>query len=218
MKSKIYLLSAIFIISINQAQAQRNKDKAVFPDNREKFEFGLKVGFNASNVWDSQGEDFQADSKLGVAGGAFFSIPVGKSLGVQPELLISQKGFQGAGTLLSSAYSFSRTTTYLDIPIQLQLKPVSFATILVGPMFSYLINQKDVFTFGTNSIEQEQQFENDNIRKNLLGAVVGLDLNFSMVVVSARACWDFQNNKGDGTSTTPRYKNQWLQFTVGFKI
>lgn len=187
-------------------------------DARAKFSFGVKAGLNYSNVWDESGQDFEADSKAGFAGGLFLGIPLGKYLGFQPEILISQKGFKGSGTLLFTPYSFTRTTTYIDVPLQLQIKPVEFLTIVLGPQYSYLMNQKDVYTFGDNSIEQEQAFTNDNIRKNMLGFVFGADINISHLVVSGRIGWDFQNNNGDGTSSTPRYKNQWLQFTVGFKI
>lgn len=75
-----------------------------------------------------------------------------------------------------------------------------------------------MYTFGSNSTDQEQQFENDNIRKNILGFVVGVDIIVQSVVVSARGAWDFQRNNGDGTNSTPRYKNQWVQLTIGFKI
>tara|TARA_R110000737_G_scaffold348572_1_gene382735 strand:- start:15882 stop:16520 length:639 start_codon:yes stop_codon:yes gene_type:complete len=212
MKKNIYFISAICVLSITGLWAQSE-------DRRENFEFGIKAGINASNVWDEQGEDFRADTKAGLAAGVWFGIPIGTFLGVQPEILISQKGFKGSGTLLGFPYSFSRTTSYLDIPLLVQLKPAEFITILAGPQFSYLFNQKDNYTFGTSSIDQEQQFSNDNIRKNILGFVVGLDLLYENLVVSGRAGWDFQSNNGDGTnSTTPRYKNQWLQFTLGFKI
>lgn len=187
-------------------------------DPREKTVFGVKAGMNYSNVWDEEGQDFRADAKVGFAGGLFLGIPVGRYLGIQPELLISQKGFQGSGTLLGQPYSFSRTTTYLDIPLQLQVKPAEFMTIVLGPQYSYLMNQKDVYTYGTNSSAQEQEFNNDNIRKNVLGFVAGADVLISHVVVSGRMGWDLQKNNGDGTSSTPRYKNQWIQFTVGFKI
>src|SRR6185436_19715986 len=89
-------------------------------DPRGNFAFGIKAGANYSNVWDEKGQDFQADPRVGFAGGIFFGIPIGKFLGVQPEVLVSQKGFQGSGTLSGSPYSFSRTTTYIDIPLQLQ--------------------------------------------------------------------------------------------------
>ncbi|MBU1719358.1 MAG: PorT family protein [Bacteroidetes bacterium] len=187
-------------------------------DQREKATFGIKAGLNHSNVWDANGEDFRADPKLGFAGGVFIGIPIGTFLGFQPEILLSQKGFKGSGTLFSFPYSFSRTTTYLDIPLQLQVKPAEFLTVVLGPQYSYLMYKKDTYTFGANSFDQETEFDNDNIRKNTLGFVAGADIIVSHIVVSGRVGWDFQTNNGDGTSSTPRYKNRWLQFTVGFKI
>jgi hypothetical protein len=89
---------------------------------------------------------------------------------------------------------------------------------LGGPQFSYLLNQKDKYTFDNNSTEQEQEFNNDNIRKNILGFVAGVDMLYQHFVLSGRVGWDFQTNSGDGSSLTPRYKNQWLQFTAGIKI
>jgi hypothetical protein len=187
-------------------------------DPRENLSFGIKAGINHSNVWDEQGQDFKADPRFGFAGGVFLGVPIGKYLGFQPEILFSQKGFQASATLLGTSYSFSRTTSYIDIPLQLQVKPTEYLTILLGPQYSYLMNQKDVYSFGTNSSAQEQEFQNENIRKNTLGFVVGADVTIQHIVISGRMGWDFQTNNGDGTSSTPRYKNKWLQLTIGFKI
>ena len=71
-------------------------------DNREKLSFGIKAGANYSNVYDSEGEDFVADAKFGLAVGGFVSIPLGKFIGVQPEILFSQKGFKSSGTYFGS--------------------------------------------------------------------------------------------------------------------
>ena len=187
-------------------------------DPRDLLTFGIKAGANYSNVWDAQGQNFVANSKVGFAGGAFLGIPIGRYFGFQPEVLISQKGFQGSGVLLDEPYSFSRTTTYLDIPLQLQLKPSQCLTIVIGPQYSYLLNEKDVYTYGINSTSQQQEFSNDNIRKNIFGFVVGADVIISNFIISGRAGWDLQTNNGNETSSTPRYRNQWLQLTVGFKI
>ncbi|MEX2484059.1 MAG: porin family protein [Brumimicrobium sp.] len=185
-------------------------------DYREELRFGIKAGGNFSNVYDSQSDDFEADGKLGFAGGVALSIPIGKYFGIQPELLLSQKGFKGRGSFLGSDYSFKRTTTYIDIPLQFQLKPSRYVTILVGPQYSYLIKQKDEFNSDFIDSSDEDEFENDNIRRNMLGIVAGLDVNIQKFVFGARMGWDFQNNHGDGSSNTPRYKNVWLQGTVGF--
>jgi len=184
----------------------------------DEFAFGFKIGGNYANVWDEKGQDFRADGRWGFAGGAFMGIPIGKYLGIQPEMHFSQKGFKGSGILLGTSYSMNRTTSHLDIPIQFQIKPSKNLTLLLGPQFSYLMHQKDVYTFGLNRYLQEEEFRNDNVRKNILGFVVGADINIEEFVISGRVGWDFQNNHGDGTSSTPRYKNQWLQFTLGYRM
>lgn len=209
---KYLIISSVFALSL--LTIAKGQDEG----SGERITFGAKAGFNYSNVWDEQGQDFRADSKVGLAGGIFLGIPFGPFIGFQPEILISQKGFQGSGTLLGESYSFTRTTTYIDVPLQLQLKPFRFLTILGGPQYSYLMQERNEYRFGNNSSAQEEAFENDNLRKNILGFVIGADINVSHLVLSGRAGWDFQTNHGDGSSSTPRYKNQWLQLTVGFRI
>ena len=151
-----YMLFSCLLVS--QAAVAQDEDR------RNNLEFGIKAGVNISNVWDERGQEFTADSKTGIVVGVFVGIPIGMWLGVQPEILISQKGFKASGSLLGSSYSFTRTATFIDVPLLVQLKPASFVTVVAGPQFSYLIEQKDEYTFGSNSVEQEEQFDTDNIR------------------------------------------------------
>ena len=189
-------------------------------DDREKIQMGAKIGMNYANVYDSEGEEFDADPKLRMAAGVFLAIPIGTYIGIQPEVLFSQKGFKATGSILGEEYKFTRTTNYIDIPIYLALKPSSFLTIVAGPQFSYLMSRKDNFESSFLNTEQEDEFDNENIRKNTLGASLGLDININHFVIGARAAWDLQDNKGDGTSSTPRYKkylvtgNSWFQVLI----
>ena len=91
-------------------------------------------------------------------------------------------------------------------------------TLLVGPHYSYLMKQSDVFTTPVANVTQEQVFSQDNIRKNTFGFIAGADVNVDRLVISGRLGWDVQNNNGDGTTTTPQYKNIWLQGTVGLRF
>jgi len=210
---KIIILSALFVFMFGVVQAQ---DATI--DLRSKLSFGPKIGFNYSNVYDSKGEEFDADGKLGMAGGIFIIIPVSEYLGVQPEILFSQKGFKATGSILGSEYSFTRTTNYLDVPLMVSFKPSEFFSIVAGPQYSYLLSRKEVFHSSAITIEQEDEFTNDNIRKNTFCVTGGVDINIGHVVLGARAGWDLFNNNGDGTSTTPRYKNVWYQATVGYRF
>lgn len=185
---------------------------------RESAHFGVKAGLNYSNVYDSEGEEFDANAKLGFAGGMFLSVPIAEFIGIQPELLFSQRGFQASGRLLGSNYNFTRTTSFIDIPIMLSVMPSEFITLLAGPQYSYLVQRKDVFTSPVANYEQEKEFENDNIRRNILCFTGGIDVNIQHLVLGARAGMDLQKNNGDGSSTTPRYKNMWYQATIGYRL
>ena len=208
----ISLIVTLFTLA-NTVNAQEN-----IIDVRDQLLFGLKAGVNLSNVYDAQGEQFNADAKLGFVAGASLAIPIGKFLGVQPEILFSQKGFQGTTIILGNTYDFTRTTNYLDIPLFITLKPSESVTLLAGPQYSYLMKQTDEFTDGTTIAQQETAFENDNIRKNTLCFIGGIDINVNHIVLGARAGWDVQKNNGDGTSSTPRYKNVWYQATIGYRF
>jgi len=216
---KRILVAVALLVSIGAAMAQEPAQQPQKKrDSRDKLHFGLKAGVNNSNVYNEKGEQFKAEPKYGFAGGAFLSIPVGKYLGVQPAAMVSQKGFHATGTLAGTPYDLSRTTTYLDVPLMIEFKPLPVVTLMAGPQYSYLFAQTDILKGSDNTAVQAQEFKNDNIRKNILSAAVGLDVNISRFVFSGRYNFDLQENNGDGTSSTPTYKNIWLQGTVGIRF
>ncbi|HWY13199.1 MAG TPA: porin family protein [Bacteroidia bacterium] len=210
---KLILAAAIITTITGNGMAQENKT-----DFRDKLTFGLKAGANYSNVYDAQGEEFRANAKFGGVAGAFLAIPIGKYIGIQPEILYSQKGFQATGRILDGTYNFTRTSSYLDVPLLFVLKPSEFLSVVGGPQYSYLVRQRDVFANATTSIAQETEFVNENVRKNTLSLVIGSDINLKHIVIGVRANWDVIRNNGDGTSTTPRYKNVWYQVTIGYRF
>lgn len=211
MKMTIIITASFFLLAI-VANAQSETE------NRERLQIGLKAGGSISNVYDSKGEDFDANAKLGFSGGAFLAIPLGRLLGLQPEFLITQKGFKGSGRLLGENYNFKRTTTFFDIPLLVAVKPAEFLTIVAGPQYSYLLQQRDVFTSSFMSHDQAQEFQQDNIRKNIFGVIGGIDININHIVISGRIGMDLVKNRGDGNSDTPRYRNVSGQVTVGYKF
>ena len=186
-------------------------------DSRQELKFGLKAGVNFANVYDEENQDYVADGKIGVAAGGFLSIPIGKFIGFQPEVMYSQKGFKASGTILGANYDFERTSSFIDIPLQLQIKPIEQLTFLVGPQFSYLLDTKNEFN-GSTSTTQEDAINSENYKKNIFGFVVGADVNLENIVISGRAGWDISKNDSDGNNTTPRYKNQVIQVTLGYRF
>ncbi|MDX9919776.1 MAG: porin family protein [Paludibacter sp.] len=211
MKNKSLLMLIALFVFAGTGMAQTS-------DFGEKISVGVKAGANISNVYDTQGDEFDADAKLGFAAGAFVQIPLGRFLGFHPEILFSQKGYQGSGSILGSDYNYTRTTNFIDVPLLIALKASPFVTFLVGPQYSYLVSQKYYLHTALGDVTEEEHFENENLLKNTLSVTGGFDINLSSIVIGARAGWDITNNKGDGTSTTPRYKNMWYQATVGYRF
>lgn len=219
MKTKnllLFSLSMLVLIPLSVSAQLFGSDKNSEVNTSPSF--GIKAGGNLSNVYDTQGEEFQADSKLGVAAGVFVTLPLTKYIGLQPEILFSQKGYQGSGSVLGNDYSFARTTNFIDVPLLLSIRTGEFLSILVGPQYSYLLSQNYTFKSGIVDITQDEHFDNENLLKNTLAVTGGFDINLNKLVLSARAGWDLMNNEGDGTSTTPRYKNMWYQATIGFRF
>lgn len=213
------IVAATLIANVSSAQVESEFDLDFEPmDLRDQVTVGFKAGVNFSNVYDTQGEEFEYESKVGFAGGVFLAIPLGTYLGIQPEVLYSKKGFNSTGSVLGSYYEFKRTSDWLDIPLFLSIKPSSTLTLLGGPQFSYLLDGKYDFNGGIISGGLVEELENDDVRDNILGLVGGLDLTLDNVVISGRVGWDLKENNEDGNSNTPRYKNTWLQFTFGFRF
>jgi len=211
MKKTIFLaLASLSFATVTNAQSG---------DTKTTINFGLKAGVNLSNVYDTQGENFVAEGKAGFAGGGFVTIPLGSLFAIQPEIMFSQKGFKGDGRLLGSNYSYERTTSFVDIPLLFAIRPIKYLSIVAGPQYSFLLSEKNTFNSAIVNTLQEQEFKNDNIRKNILGVTAGADFNATdNVVIGLRAAWDLQQNNGDGTSNTPRYRNVLYQATLGIKF
>lgn len=182
---------------------------------RTGVKFGLRAGANLSNVSRNGDNDFTTGSKTGFNAAAFLDLPLASVFSIQPEVQFSQKGFKSSGTYLGNPVEYKQTTNFIEVPLLAKIKPATGFAVLVGPQFSFLASTKTKFTTGNASYETIVKEENDNLRKNILGGVAGVEISAGRFLVDLRYSMDFQRNRGDGTSTTPRYKNQVVGLSVG---
>ena len=178
--------------------------------------FGLKGGLSIASIIKTNDPNFHSDLLFGFNGGAVLQIPFGHVIAIQPEVLFSQKGYRATGDYLGSSYDYRRYLNFLDIPLLLRINATSNFGIVVGPQFSWLLSQHTNFKSGLNSYEQTVNNDNEDIRKNILGGVVGVDVNLDRnIFIYARYTLDFQNDNGNGSPSTPAYKNQVFQVGLG---
>jgi len=205
--------AAFLLISAVKVNAQSTSAPA-----KDGLHFGVRAGVNLSNLVKDGDDNSTTGSKLGLNAAAFLEIPVTTGFSVQPELQFSQKGFKTSGSVLGAPYEYKFTSNFIEVPLLAKFKPTKNFGILVGPQFSFLASTQTKFTVNNSTVEDEVEADNDNLRKNILGGVVGIEAASGPLVFNLRYNLDFQNNNGDGTSSTPRYKNQVIALGVGFRF
>lgn len=216
MKTLKTLITTAAILATSVLLAQ--DATTVVSDDRNSVEIGIKGGINYSTLYDVKGQNFVDNPLWGPVFGGFLSIPLGTYLGIQPEVLYSEKGFSGQGTEINGEYSFNDRMNYLDVPLMLQFKPIPNLYLLGGPEYSYLLSRIYTYTQGVTSETTQQDFNNGNISHNIFGLIFGLDINIHHVTIGGRVAWDLQDDNGNGTSTLPTYRNVWGQLTLGLRL
>src|SRR5688572_17440062 len=96
---KYILVLPIMICLLAQNISAQEEVEVTSQEAKKKVVPGIRAGLVNSNVYDKQGEDFVTDGKSGFSAGGYLALPLGSLLGVQPEVILIQKGFEGAGTL-----------------------------------------------------------------------------------------------------------------------
>jgi hypothetical protein len=214
---KSVFVGLLFSILSSAALAQRDADHG---DNDLMPRLGLKGGLSIATIIKTNDNSFSSDPLYGFNGGAVLYLPLGHVVAIQPEVLFSQKGYRATGTaLVGGDYDYRRYLNFLDLPVLLRINASKDFAIVAGPQYSFLLNTHTSFKSGTSSYEQTVKNENDNITKNIFGGVIGADISLNHnFFIYGRYTIDFKNNNGDGTSSTPAYKNQVFQIGCGFLL
>jgi hypothetical protein len=178
---------------------------------------GFKGGLSMATIIKTNDNSYSTNPLWGFNGGAIIQLPLGKIVGIQTEVLFSQKGYRTTGSsLLYGDYDYRRYLNFLDIPILLRINSSKEFALVVGPQYSYLLSTHTVFKTGATMYQQTVNSDNSNITKNIFGGVIGADINLDEhFFIYARYSIDFKNNNGDGSSSTPAYKNQVIQLGLG---
>ncbi|MDI9364239.1 MAG: porin family protein [Flavobacterium sp.] len=183
------------------------------------FHFGVRAGLNLANITKTNNDNFSTALKPGFNAAAFVELPIANGFNIQPELQFAQKGYKTTGTyLINGNYEYNVTTNYVEVPLLAKFSPSKFFAIVLGPQYSFLTSTKINFTSGSATYNHLVEEDNNNLKKNILGGVVGVEATASNIVFAARYNLDFQQNNGDGSSITPKYKNQVIALSIGVRF
>lgn len=195
-KIKFLLLATFILVAMTPLYAQK----------KAAFFAGVKAGADFNKL---DGQSFKNQFSFGYQVGAFATIPIGKKLGFQPEVIFSQTNID-TSSKFSDVYQFTNVSQvklqYLKIPLLLNFSPNPYVSFQVGPQFGILIdeninlvnNGSNAFTKGDFSMLGGLQF---NIRKLRIYGRYGVGLN----------------NLND-IDKKEKWRNQNIQLGVGFAL
>ncbi len=218
MKTHRTLFITLLFISLSVAATAQEKAGSTYADGPQA-RFGLLGGLDIATIIKTDDPNFSSAPLYGFTAGAVLQLPLGNVLALQPEVLFAQKGYRATGSDGLSGYDYRRSLNCLDIPLLVRINLAKELGIVAGPQYSYLLATKTTFQSGSAIYMQSVKNDNDNIRKNIFGGVLGLDINLDPnFFLYGRYTIDFKNNNGDGTSSTPAYKNQVFQVGIGILL
>ncbi|MFI5148833.1 MAG: outer membrane beta-barrel protein [Bacteroidia bacterium] len=206
--------TALFILLLLSSCCMAQEDRFEF---RKQPMFGLKAGINYSIPQFQKGMPFSISEKTGMCGGAQLSVPFSLLFGIQPELMLGQRGFVSTGNLKGAPYMFTRIGNYVDVPFFFTYKPNALLTLLAGPQYSRLYKSNDLYSVSEMGLSKEGSFLNARFRQNQLGLLAGLDVNKQYMIVGIRTGVDTGKSLYDNATASPAYRNVWLQFTFGYR-
>jgi len=172
----------------------------------QSFNLGIKGGANLQKL---DGTSFTQEFKFGYNLGAFAEIYLGNKIGIQPEVLWAQAAYKTGSNLGSLSPVLSDADVklaYLQVPLLLNIRPVKFFTIQVGPQYSILINE-------SKSVLQNGQ---DAFKSGDLSLLAGGQINLGGLKVGARYAAGL-NNLSDVTNQS-NWKSTGIQLYVALKI
>lgn len=181
-----------------------------------KFDLGLKLAANFSSI---NGVEWDKSSRVGLAGGAFFSVSRNR-FGGQIEALFSRARYKGSGLpfykTLAADNNFNNAAdsttkgdfivSYLSIPVLLNVKVAGPLWVQVGPQFNNIV--------GVNDKEKLVKNTDDLFKTSDLSGVLGLQLNLANLRLGARYIVGLSDVSL--SSASGAWKQRGMQLSLGF--
>lgn len=169
-------------------------------------DFGVKAGLNFTKMSQISLDGESANFKPGFHAGVFADINL-LVIGIRPEILYSQKGFEmdnEDGTLKS-------TLSYVDVPVMVKFSPAPLIGLYLGPQVSFLLNENW-------DEDLSETFDTDNSSTEFSG-VIGAGVRLGKLDLGAR--YNFGLSKvleDEKFDKFDKGRNQVIQLSVGLVL
>jgi Outer membrane protein beta-barrel domain len=183
--------------------------------------FGIKAGFNLSNMYANEVNDKNAT--LGIHGGVFLKAAISKHLSLQPELLYTMKGaeLQYQNGFVTGSGKFA--LNYLEVPVLAVVQITPFLNLQAGVYGATLTSVKLTNKSTIDNFNFETELQKSNFETIDYGFVAGLGVDFKVLSMGLRYEHGMKTVGKTKTIAGQNYlfpdaRNANLQLYVGFSI
>lgn len=169
-----------------------------------QFKIGAGAGLNFSEYSWEESSNTTFNGALGINGGLIMEVKLPVELGIEVDVLFSQKGFEADfDDPLLSSFSYETNMAFIDLPVVAKLYMLKVISLQGGLQYSQLLSAiTKSEAFGENDVK-------DAFNSGYLSAVIGFGIDVSKLHFSTRYNFGITKINSGGA------KQNMLTFTVG---
>lgn len=187
-------------------------------DNNVNTEFGVKGGFNMSNLYQSEADDNNV--LYGFNAGVYATLPISDFIAIQPEILFTTKGAEldyNSG-IVSGNSKFK--LNYIEVPLLVRVNITKNFNVHAGGYASYLVSSK---VTGDGDFNFDQEVDTDDLNKFDAGLAAGVGVDFNPISIGLRYNYGLttvgkERTVAGTTYTFPDAKNSNLTLYLSYKL
>lgn len=187
-------------------------------DENVTTEFGVKGGFNMSNLYQSEADDNNVI--YGFNAGVYATLPISDFIAIQPEILYTTKGAEldYNNAFLQGNAKFK--LNYIEVPLLVRVNITKNFNVHAGGYASYLVSSK---VTGDGDIDFDEVVDTDDLNKFDAGLSAGVGVDFSPISVGLRYNYGLttvgkERTVAGTTYTFPDAKNSNLTLYLSYKL
>lgn len=189
-------------------------------DNNVNTEFGIKGGFNMSNLYGSRDDVDDNNVLYGFNAGVYATLPISDFIAIQPEILFTTKGakLEYNNALVSGDAKFK--LNYIEVPLLVRVNITKNFNVHAGGYASYLVSSK---VKGDGDISFDEDVDTDDLNKFDAGIAAGVGVDFSPLSIGLRYNYGLttvgkERTVAGTTYTFPDAKNSNLTLYLSYKL
>ncbi|SHH19168.1 porin family protein [Flavobacterium defluvii] len=190
-------------------------------DNNVNTEFGVKGGFNMSNlISDGDNEPNDENILYGFNAGVYATLPISDFVAIQPEILFTTKGSELEYNNAFASGNAKFRLNYIEVPLLVRVNITKNFNVHAGGYASYLVSSK---VTGDGTFNFNEDIDTDDLNKFDAGVSAGVGVDFNPISIGLRYNYGLttvgkERTVAGTTYTFPDAKNSNLTLYLSYKL